>query len=359
MIATILLASVTVPAYAVSWTVLNPADYIASSTRDDNDIVYVTYDFNTSPLISYRVSGVQGGYATGISYDSVSIDIGSDYEFPVYFDMYPLGVAMPSGSPLSRVADAIAIEARDFRPNAALTVDSNISLSVKYNFDLTEEYSGVDYTQVVVIVKFFQYDGSGNYIGVISNKSNEVCPIPPTDEGIYRVPVSQTLSLSDVEDNLRYIVPHVYVQVTMPEDLPYVSVSEVSLSSSDFTISTRTDMLLQDSLTMQAIENQLEDLNDKADTIINGTDEQNQEAQDKQEQILDKSEQMDEYLEELDKVEKIDTSSAIETITNFLAGDGWYSVVDLLEPLLNWSHTATIMLIVVSFCTLSILFFGR
>lgn len=265
----------TEPALAASWTVLQPADYIADSSRsDDGNIVTVTYNFATNPLITYKFKNVNGGYVTGTGSDSVTQNLSlTDARLPAEFQVYPLGEIVSLGYALSSpYSGGIAIDARDFKPNAAVEVYSTITLLLDYYYETAEDATRPDYTGINVRCQFYGYDSSGVYVNKIEDGDSFVHKLPLGGESEL-IPLGYSLDFSGFAQNVRYIVPHFYVSVGMPQDVPDIQLTTLQFSMPHFMVITNTDMLVKDSLTMEAIENQLEDLNDKQNQTNDKLDE--------------------------------------------------------------------------------------
>lgn len=357
VIAFVLVASLTVPAHAAAWTALVPAEHIDNMHYEGN-IRCVTYDFGTSAYIQYRLQGESGNF-----YDTKDIQIDHSVTFPAYFYIYPLGKYCTGGPPLSNVASGgIAIDVTDFRSEAVLDIYTNFTVNLDLGYDsATDAQYDNEYYHVSVAWSFNRYNASGSYLGSIDSGSTFVnldlqdCP----EYYVYDCSVGAYCPLSHPNDTVAYIVPTASVTLTCTGENDRIDVRSLSFAFDSFTLSTRTDMLLKESKTLEAIEDQLGSLNDKADTIINGDQQQQDSAQDGSENVQQNQQQMDDILAQLDDYEKMDTTSAMVAIKNFLDEDGWNDVREVIGPVIDWSHTVTIMLIVLSLINLSIILFGR
>lgn len=356
-----MIASLVVPVHATSWTTLVPADYI-DYTYYDGNYRYVVYDFQRSSLIYYRY-----GSGTGTSKDYVRLSPNPDITTPFYFTAFPLGARSTGGPPLSNSASGqIAIDVSDFKSLATMTYMSNIQLELDISYFAYA--SAIDERLVVgVDWLFMAYGESGNYIGSI-DRHQESISVTLQDvysDGtsyIYDLPIDMDLVFSDFAETVSYIVPSCAVTVSTTYDEPDLTVSYIQFSCDGFTISARTDMLLKDSLTLQAIEDQLGDLNDKTDTLINGTPEQNQAAQDAKDEVLD-------FRDEAERIEDEQNNllqNAEEALDDMLLvvdeainGAGWGLLSRLLTPVMDFKYTGILMLLAIAFINMSIIMFGR
>lgn len=357
----------TVPAKAATWTTLNPVDYIDAVYTEGN-YRYVRYDFQRTPLISTPNGNTNGSF--------LQLKPSVDNPLKQQFLVYPLGTKFSGGPPLSSSSFNVAIAVSDFKSNAALTVSSSLELSLGVSYTAYSQF--IEEKLVIdVLWSFAGYGGSGNYLGSIESTdylTNKTLQDVYVDEQYSLiVPVNMTISPLSFEEKVYYIVPYVSLTYHVINDHEDICIDYWRLSCDDFSITTRIDMLYEQSLTMQKIEDQigdlgdkldnvddqLGDLNDKADTIINGNDHQLNNAQDGSEKVEQNQDTMDDVLADLDEYDKLDATTGMEAIQNFLDQDGWLDVRELISPLLEWGPTVTIMLIVLSLINLSVILFGR
>lgn len=298
---------------AVSWTVLNPADYISSTSRE-NGIDYVSYNFNTSPLINYSLRGFSGDELTGSATGSVSLDIDHAYGLPARFHVYPLGKKYNPGYGLTTVySGQIAIDARDFKPNAALTTNVNIYLHVDYVYDTAVEATRSDVLGLGITVAFYEYDSNGAYIDNISETFEYKYALSPqTDTATFQVPFQKTLTLSSMHGDTRYIIPYFYVGMGLPQDVDDIELRRIEFSSEAFYIQTQTDMLLKDSLTLEAINDKLDYTNDSLDGI-------NDKLTDTNDKLDDTNDKLDEIIQQPEQ-EKQEASSEGQELVDQLTG---------------------------------------
>lgn len=351
----VLVASLTIPANAASWITLVPAEHI-SSTHYEGNIRLVTYDFGRVPLIAINEGTTWKGTAQLIpTYGATQNQL---------FYVYPLGFKVTSGPSLSYNSSNVAIDISDFKPTAALTASSSLFLEFDVNYSSYSQYLDEGYS-LTVKWSFNGYNASGGYIGAVEQTSySEIGTLQDVMGEQYRVeiPINMTISPMSFSETARYVIPVCTVQYTTYEDEPDINIDYWRLSCEDFTITTRTDMLLQNSLSLQAIENQLGDLNDKADTIINGSDEMNQDAQHSSGLAQDQQEEAN-RVEDLEKeyLDDFDASSEIlnDKVTDFVDGTGFNQLTALVAPIMNWEHSGLIMLLVIAFINMSVIMFGR
>lgn len=360
-IVAVLLCSVCMPVMAASWTTLIPAEHIAN-THYEGNYRCVTYEFGTVPLVQANNQGYHS--------NSVTVDITSS---SCSFRAFPLGALWTGGPPLSNSASgSIAIDASDFRPNAALSVSSQANFELDIDYLTTGEYLTETFS-VETRWLFVGYRADGTYCSSIETETIihplELQNVPGSPNYVLELPFTMNLAFSGFSEDVKYLVPLCYVVYRIGTDNAYISVNTLKFTFDDFSVTTRTDMLLQESLTMQAIDDQLGELNDKADTIINGSDHMQDAADDLLEDQQDLDEQLDNALAELEDLEDIsdqlfedqytDFYGVLNHIEGFLIKAPWIDMTNLIGPIMEFSPIVTVLTMLVAFINISILFFGR
>lgn len=380
----VLVASFTVPANAVSWTVVNPADHISTSYCE-NGIDYVSFNFNLSPLIDYSLTGHSGETLTGSAHNSVSLDIDHSYHLPARFNIFPLGKKYSPASSLTSVdSGQIAVDVHDFKPSAAVTVNVNFYLHFDYVYDTAVDWSRYDTVGFTCYLRFYEYDANGNCLDVqVKTYEGNYDLIPQSTQATFSLPIQKSFEFSSMNEKTRYIVPYFYLSTYQNLDVADIELRNVAVSSKGFYIQTQTDMIKKDSLTLEAIEKHLEDLNDKtdvtneklddlndelgdlndkADTVISGTPGMQQNADDALNFAQDQNEEAN-RVEELEK-EYLDDYEASSDVLNdkvslFVDGVGFTQLTALVAPIMNWKYSGLIMLLVIAFINMSVIMFGR
>lgn len=300
-------------ANAVSWTVVNPADHISTSYRE-NGIDYVSFNFNLSPLIDYSLTGHSGDTLTGSSQNSVSLDIDHSYHLPARFNIFPLGKKYSPGSSLTSVdSGQIAVDVHDFKPNAAVTVNVNFYLHFDYVYDTAVDWSRYDTVGYTCYLRFYEYDANGNCLDAqVKIYEGNYDLIPQSTQATFSLPIQKSFEFSSMNEKTRYIVPYFYLSTYQNLDVADIELRNVGVSSKGFYIQTQTDMIKKDSMTLEAIEKHLEDLNDKTDS----TNEKLDDLNDKTDQTNDKLDQIIQQPEE----EKQEASQEGQELVDQLTG---------------------------------------
>lgn len=356
VITVVLLASFVLPVHAASWTTVVPANHIKETSLEGN-VRKVTYDFGIPPLCFYQCTGASGSF-----YTSTSIPLDHDVYPPINFGIYPLGKYAEAGYNLSSSGSGqIAIDVSDFKSEAILKLGTKFHITLDlFYFSVPNSYTSEPYT-LSANWSFMCYNSSGEFLGFFDASSDfKNFVLQDTDtEYTYVIEFEPYCYMSVPSDDVKYVIPLISVDLLRGTYTGNIDLRNLTFSFDNFTLSVSTDMLLKESLTLQAIEDELADLNDKADTIINGTQEQQQDGQN----AVDKSDELDrefdEIMDQLEDYEKIDTSSVSSVIQDFVYTDGWLYIKDLLSPVLNWNPYIVTILVVLALVNLSVILFGR
>lgn len=352
VICTLLLASVTLPAMAAPTKILYPSDYLSSyNERVDG-----------SALCTFRFKTTQGGYYqfyNGDQYTSVSY---GDFSFaPDYnnYDYYQLSWCPLSNSITRPEASGIVISLSDFKTGMYFNFGTAIQLQVTFSTGGSSTYT----YQTKASATLSWYDANYQFIEAtttpVVTRSWSYADPAVSDKWV----IQSSFDLQ-IPENAEYLVPRIIVRI---DDNGAGAITSISSTSNEyFDITCTKDAVRGNSATMKAIESklvevndQLGDLNDKTDQIINGTDKQQEHAQDVYDEVQNESDTLDDQLGQLEDLEDFDTATVFGTINDFLEADGWKDIRILLEPLLDWTHVSTVMLFVFAFSTMRFLFLGR
>lgn len=364
VIAAVLICCV-LPANAASWTTLLLSDHIENIYYEGN-FRCARYSFGKTPFIKLLAGG-----STNTGNGSLTVNTGEYEQFN--FSVYPLGVSCTGGPPLSNSnSGSIAIDVSDLRPDASMTVHSSLFMELDltvWTFDVNIS----EYYNLSAIYSFAGYNASGGYLGTVESSgqtfNGHIQDIVESDHQLLELPISVHLSLAGFKEPVAYIVPMCTVVLKLTDNNPDIRITSVSMRSDDFSITTRTDMLLKESITMEKIEDQLSDLNDKTDILINGTDEMQDAADNAADQQGELNNQLSDSISELEDLEDIsdqfagdqytDFFGSIDNISGFLAKAPWTQITYLMAPVMEFSPLTTILIMLVAFIAISILFFGR
>lgn len=330
----VLVASLTIPALAVAHVI--PIGKTIDTVRYEGNNVYTDYLIDDSTYISAK--DLTTNVATNGSGSVYINDFTSNYVFRIY----PLGDSFTPGNKNT----GTLIDIADLIDNAIIELTYNMVFDIQFL-----KYSGAYGTSELHFSTSAYacfYDKDGNPVGQdVENVKEFVIlenPDGVTEDSMTFNPGTFRFALSIPEDAV-YMAPCYLMYIYPPDSHDPIYIKNLTATCDGFRISTVKNMMLEQ--------------NQKLDTIINGTDDQLNDAQDGSEKVEHDQQEMDDILAQLDDYEKLDTITAMEAIKNFLDEDGWKDAREVIGPVIDWAPTVTIMLIILSLINLSIILFGR
>lgn len=348
VIAIVLITTGTFPSLAVN-NILNVWDYEIEH-YEENGVLYYSFSFQDIPSY-YTLADSSSHFAEGYPPISISGTPSTDW---IQVHAWPLGVRNWGGANCSGGVIAVS----DFE--RFISVDLSCSGSLVFLYNGTT--SGDPYTFFVRSYwHIYYYDADGKYLGRDESETveNTVTYYAPVTD----VPVSAlgtTMELN-MPENTAYFCPMLKAQLYLPDqgsDFVYT----VKSSFDGFTLGCSASSVMQNTETLMRIEEQLGTLNDKADTVINGTPEMNEEALNRKQDLweqqnkIHQNQQMEqEYMDAWEE----STDDLNNAFTSFLNGKGYTQLSALVAPIMNWEQAGIIMLLAVCFINMSVLFFGR
>ena len=358
VIFTVLLASVTLPALAANELIYDPADYFYYQAIS-GDTKTLWFQVQTTPYVKFYIGHDLQYYGWR---NQEWLDTGS-YGATNRYEVFPLGLEAMVGSGM-----VAGFDVRSFNDGATISLMSNFSVRLTYSYS---QYAAGDGTvQYTASYSLLMYDEDFNFIGIQSPTAETgSITLPEKDPNntwsVTHQPFSSASSVR-LSDGCAYIAPLLKFQFIQPDEVDGAYVHTVAFLYNWWNLGISRSLVAEQSLLMQSIDDklaetndQLGDLNDKADTIINGTDEQQEDFENFQNQQQDVDEDLQDAMSKLEGYQNFDTSTVFGAINDFLEADGWHEIRFLLQPLLDWEHTATIMIFVLAFATLRTLLLGR
>ena len=344
----VLVASLTIPAKAVN-NVLYVWDYL-SDYYEENGVLNYSFSFQDIPSY-YTLVDDTGDFAEGYPPLSLSSTPAQTW---VQVHAWPLGVRNWPG--VSCSGGVIAVS--DF--NRFVTVDLSCTGSLFFLYSGTT--SGKSYQfQIKSYWQMLYYDADGNYLGNDISETvekNVVYDAPVTDVDVHAFGASMDL---EMPEETAYFCPLLKTQLyfhSQGSDFVY----KVGSSFDGFTIGCAASSVMQNTETLMRIEEQMDELNDKADTLINGTPEMNQDALDAAGFAQDQQEEAN-RIEELEKeyLDDFEQSSHVlnDQVTDFVDGTGFNQLTALVTPVVNWEHSSLLFMMVIAFINMSVILFGR
>lgn len=281
----------TVPAHAAI-AAYDPDDYV-SEVVINGDIKTVTFDFGLhDPWINMYEHFEDGSNKKYTFTGTAEMWTPSADAIRVYGMVYPLGV---QGFIDSYAPSGGVIDVSDIMPGASLTFDISWTLT----FALIPNMSLVDATVTDALhvgssVRLVMYDADGAPIGNIKS-ADQWDYIPNTPSHSFHVGVE---TVAELPSDCKYILPFFEIQGTEPQ----VPLNQLrwNVVPQGFAITTDINMVYQDSVTMDRINDKLDDItagiqdtNDKLDDVNQGIQDTNDKLDDVNQGIQDTNDKLD------------------------------------------------------------------
>lgn len=355
VIASVLLCSVCLPAQALN-NVLYAWDYL-SDQYEENGYLNYSFRFQSIPTYYVLVESV-GGTVQGVLPLEITSSPGTRW---IQIHAWPFGVRNWANVACSGGVIAVS----DFER----FMDINLSCTATLFFEYYGTTAGSPYTfQIKSNWNMYYYDVDGNYIGSDSTDYDErslTYTEPVKSISVQSMGIQMQLELPE---NAAYFCPMLKTQLNLPaqgSDFVY----KVIPTFDGFSMGVRASSVMQNTETLMKIEEQLDNLNEKAETIISGSED----MQDQADFMLDQSQDLDDRLNaaisELEALEDLsdkalvddykDFSAVANDIMAWLATRSWNDFISLVQPIMEFPAMVTILTMLVSFINISVLFFGR
>lgn len=354
----ILVAAMVVPANAAT-TVLYPKDNIFKVQYSENNLAKIYYHFDVDGYISIKA---RTGGQTYTGYGQV--DFGNDGSIiaaPEVFliRVFPLGASFAPGGAMPPTV----VDVTDFKSRATFNLKCMFEIDAQYVYQALAAGDTNFYFLSDPFVCF--YDKNGVFIDQIT--VNDI----RTDITLEDVGNVEDVGSSHIVDVLipltlpegaAYFAPCIISYLYPPDTKDSHSIGRMGISSTTFFVEADKNLLVEQSETLEAVEEQIEELNGKADTIINGTPEMSDQNEQMQGAVTDQKDEMnaveDAENEYIDQWEESNNDFK-NKILSFLKGTGWVQLSDLLSPFMDFENWIKIMVMVVAFVNLSVILFGR
>lgn len=354
------------PAFASEDGIYDPADYEVGSPQVDSSTgkITYTYEFGVTPRINSYYDDVYN--SSDVTADTIVLRPPIDTK-KVSYRTYPLGVY---GNPYGQwPADRGVVDVRDFKAYSQFTLSATFDVSLAFIMMQSGVFEMRSFWDVIC------YDASGQNIGLIRSDTTS---LKYTIEDSWSSGTTYTAGgVIQLPEGTAYILPTCMNSIYVPS---LVSESRFEIRAHDLKLEFSIDSVLENTLTMQVIKNQLSDIsegiqdtndklddtndklddaNNKLDDIISGSPEDMQDAEQSASDLQQEIDSFESIMEDLEQYEKIDQVWSADVLTYFINGKGYLWVKDLISPLLNWSPYSTIMLTILALVNLSLILFGR
>lgn len=349
-IAAVLLCSVCVPVNALS-NVYRPSDYIKSiEYSGNNEIVY--YWFDTTPYFSLKELGTNQSYN---GYENMSIN-GVRSEETYVFRVWPLGTGFTPG----QSASGGVIDIQDFKKKSVFHLSCVLNLEAQYAYQPMADGDTTFHFISYPYVCFYRSDGS--FVSQLSLSSVQT-DITIEDYGNYEdSDYAYALDLTvplQIPEGAVYMSPCFITYLYPPDSHSPHSIGSMEVSCREFVMRADKNLLLAQSETLEAIEDQMDDLNDKADTIISGSDDMQNQAGQMQDNVQNSQQDMDELIGELQDLPVANPDDVDLTFGGLLLGEQFSTFSNFFLNLSLDSLWIKMMIIVCTFVWVSTLLYGK
>lgn len=374
VIVMVLVATVAMPVLASQDGIYNLADYIESiNASEDGSRIGVVYSIDGNQLIRvFYQDGTSELFNGSHEYHP------SANESKINYRVYPLGTQKTEGANMTTGA----IDISDLKAHSV------VSLMARFYFEMTLDTAFSDgYTDTSGYTNsfwfLFCYDAAGNYIGAV--KSEPIVQTMHIDysQGLVHWPLHTSVQV-ELPEATKYITPSLLIGTYLPNDP--ARVETIKVQTQPLVLIATKDAVVENSLTMQRIENELEEIdesikdglgqvdqsiqegNHKLDTIIDGKDEWHNEAQDdseRQEELEQDAQDAMDNVDDKTDLEQVLPDGAMQPddlsgyVEAWKGTEGWTLIKRIFKPILQNGNFSAIIFMIIAFINISVLLIGR
>lgn len=334
VICTIFLCSIFVPAYAAA-VVLKPIDYANGMSPTTEGTMLYSFRFKSTPYfecfngstLALQTSGSLDWYPVG----------GNDF---YRISISPLGNSVYNGT---------VIDVSDFKTGAVL----DVAFSALLELDLKSEgSSGLTYIARSQMLLYW-FDTDMNLIKT-ENCGTVEQSYTHGDADAWLLQNSYDMSILD---DAAYVSPRFITQIYKPAAGDILRVRSAENIFLDVVV--EKDDVNADSLLLENIEKQLDDLNDKADTIISGSDAMQEDVDNFTSNTQDTEQKMDDLIGELEELPQADVNDIDLTLDGLLQDKDFTVYSQFFVTLGANDLWVSMMITVCTFIWVSTLLYGR
>ena len=328
------------PAHAASILTGNydPANYIHDITIS-GETKTINYDFSS---IRYAFRYWENGDPSTTDYkDNFTVDLHPDAtQFVV--SCYPFGVVQGS----HKLSKGGAVYVGDILPGSPIAFDFLLDVSFEWEnrgqpFDISVTYEPV----------YLLFDDSGSLLDTVNlTKDTVTYTLVSDNENGYTTTLTDVRHISGtIPADASYIVP--FYRLRVRNSLQDQMLVTMTVQGGHTSLSVDINAVLDNS-------NQMHIIQDKLDSILTGTPEQNEDANNAKDELEDKKDQLDDLLDQM-QPSKPDTDS-IDTDIGAIAGEEATDLLsDGLSPILNHEIILSMLTIVCAVCLVGYVLFGK
>lgn len=333
-IAAVILCSICVPTYATP-VVLEPLNYANGMSQTTEGTTLYSFRFKGSPYYECY---------NGSTLDYVNH--GSLYWEPdTSSETYRISV-----SPLGNTTyDGTVIDVRDFKTGAVL----DVTFHALMHFDLNSQGSTTLTYTARSQMTLYWFDKDFNFI------KSENCGVIEKSFTYGNIDAWLLQNSFDMEilEEAAYVSPRFLTQIYRPSAGAVTRVKSTDDPVLD--VSVEKDDVNAESMLLENIEKQLDDLNDKADTIISGSDHMQEDVDNFTSDTQDTEEVMNRLVGELEELPQADINDIDLSLDGLLEDKGFKTYRQFFLTLGANELWVSMMIIVCTFIWVSTLLYGR
>lgn len=334
VICTIVLCSIFVSAYA-STVVLKPIDHANGMSPTTEGTMLYSFRFKYPPYFECYNGSTLALQASGsLDWNPVG---GNDF---YRISISPLGNTVYNGT---------VIDVSDFKTGAVLDVTFNALLELDLK---SEGSSGLTYiARSQMILYWFDKD-----MNLIKTENCGTVEQSFTHGEIDAWLLQNSYDMS-ILDEAAFVSPRFITQIYKPAAGDIIRVRSEEFISLD--VSVEKDDVNADSLLLENIEKQLDDLNDKADTIISGSDVMQEDVDNFTSNTQDTEQKMDDLIGELEELPQADVNDIDLSLDGLLQDKDFKVYCQFFVTLGANDLWVSMMITVCTFIWVSTLLYGR
>lgn len=333
-IVSVILCSICVTAYAEP-VVLEPINYANGMSQTTEGTTFYSFRFKGSPYYECY----NGSTLAYVNHGSL------DWQPDTTADTYRISV-----SPLGNTTyDGTVIDVRDFKTGAVL----DVTFHALMHFDLTSQGSTTLTYTARSQMTLYWFDKDFNFI-----KSENCGVIEKTFSfGTIDGWLLQNSFDMEILEDAAYVSPRFLTQIYRPTSGAVTRVYATDDPVLDVTV--EKDDVNAESMLLENIEKQLDDLNDKADTIISGSDSMQEDVDNFSNDTQDTEESMDALIDELVDLPQVDMNDVDLSLDGLLEEKSFKNFSHFFMTLGANELWVGMMIIVCTFIWVSTLLYGR
>lgn len=334
VICTVILCSIFVPANAAT-VVLLPLDYANGMSQTSDGTTLYNFRFKLPPYFECFNGSTLAHTATGTL----------DWQCEPNYDFYRISI-----SPLGNtVYNGTVIDVSDFKTGAVLDVTFNALLQVDIRSEGSSSLTYIARSQMLL----YWFDKDMNLIKTENTGAVEKS-FTHGDVDAWLLQNSYDMSILD---EAAYVSPRFVTQIYRPDSGDIITVK--STDTLWLSVVVEKDDVNAESMLLENIEKQLDDLNDKADTIISGSDSMQEDVDNFSSDTQITEEAMDELMDELVDLPQVDMNDIDLSLDGLLEEKGFKNYSHFFLTLSKNEVWVSMMIIVCTFIWVSTLLYGR